>query len=73
MMKQGAELRSLFCFVRYVMGNLLSEAFFAALIQTLSKRLDFQPVLLYTYHIAITRRSTYGHFERYDGTHTLGL
>lgn len=34
---------------------------------------SFQPVLLYTYNIAITRRSTYGHFERYGGTHTLGL
>ena len=73
MKKQGAMLRSLFYFVRYVMGNLLSEVFFAALIQTLSERLDFQPVLLYTYHIAITRRSTYGYFERYGGTHTLGL
>lgn len=48
MTKQGAELRSLFYFVRYVMGNLLSEVFFAAHIQTLSERLDFQPVLLYT-------------------------
>jgi hypothetical protein len=55
------------------MGKLLSEGFFTAHIQTLSERLDFQPVLLYTYHIAITRRSTYGHFERYGGTHTLGL
>ena len=73
MTKQGAKLRSLFCFVRYVMGNLLSEVFFAAHIQTLSERLDFQPVLLYTYHIAITRRSTYGHFEGYGGTHTLGF
>ena len=73
MIKQGAKSRSLFCFVRYVMGDLLSEVFFAAHIQTLSKRLDFQPVLLYTYHIAITRRSTYGYFERYGGTYTLGL
>lgn len=73
MTKQGAKLRSLFYFVRYVMGNLLSEVFFAAHIQTLSEILDFQPVLLYTYNIAITRRSTYGHFERYGGTHTLGL
>ena len=73
MKKQGAKLRSLFYFVRYVMGNLLSEVFFAAHIQTLSERLDFQTVLLYTYHIAITRRSTYGHFERYGGTYTLGL
>lgn len=73
MIKQGVKLRSLFCFVRYVMGESLAEVFFAAHIQTLSKRLDFQPVLLYTYNIAITRRSTYGHFERYGGTHTLGL
>ena len=73
MIGQGAKQCSLFCFVSYVMGDLLSEVFFAAIIQTLSERLDFQPVLLYTYHIAITRRSTYGHFERYGGTHTLGL
>ena len=73
MKNQGAKLRSLFYFVRYVMGNLLSEVFFAALIQTLSERLDFPPVLLYTYHIAIARRSTYGHFEGYGGTHTLGF
>lgn len=73
MTKQGVKLRSLFCFVRYVMGKSLAEVFFAAHIQTLSKRLDFQPVLLYTYNIAITRRSTYGHFERYGGTHTFGL
>ena len=58
MTKQGVKLRSLFCFVRYVMGKSLAEVFFAAHIQTLSKRLDFQPVLLYTYNIAITRRST---------------
>lgn len=73
MIGQGAKQCSLFFFVRYVMGKLLSEAFFTAHIQTLSERLDFQPVLLYTYHIAITRRSTYGYFERYGGTHTLGL
>lgn len=73
MKNQGAKSRSLFCFVRYVMGKSLAEVFFAAHIQTLSKRLDFQPVLLYTYHIAIARRSTYGHFEGYGGTHTLGF
>ena len=73
MTNQGAKLRSLFCFVRYVMGHLLSEVSFAAHIQTLSERLDFQPALLYTYNVAITRRSTYGHFEGYGGTHTLGL
>lgn len=73
MKNQGVKLRSLFCFVRYVMGKSLAEVFFAAHIQTLSKILDFQPVLLYTYNIAITRRSTYGYFERYSGTHTLGL
>ena len=73
MMKQGVKFRSLFCFVRYVMGNLLSEVFFAAHIQTLSKTLDIQPALFYTYNIATTRRSTYGYFEGYGGTHTLGL
>ena len=73
MIKQGARLRSLFCFVRYVMGNLISEVFFAAHIQTLSEILDIQPALFYTYHIAITRRSTYGYFEGYGGTHTIGL
>ena len=45
MIKQGAKSRSLFCFVRYVMGDLLSEVFFAAHIQTLSEKLDFQPEL----------------------------
>ena len=73
MTNQGAKLRSLFCFVRYVMGNLLSEVFFAAHIQTLSERLDFQPALLYTYNIAITRRSTNGDFESYGGTPAFGL
>ena len=46
MTNQGAKLRSLFCFVRYVMGNLLSVVYFAAHIQTLSERLDFQPALV---------------------------
>lgn len=73
MTNQGAMIRSLFCFVRYVMGKWLSEFIFAAHIQTLSERLDFQTALLYTYDIAITRRPTYGHFERYGGMPTIGF
>ena len=65
MTNQGAQLRSLFCFVRYALGKMLSEVCFAAHIQTFSKRLDIQLFLLYTYNIAITRRAKYGYVERY--------
>ena len=65
MTNQGAQLRSLFCFVRYALGKMLSEVIFAAHIQTFSKRLDILLSVFYTYNIAIARMAKYGYVERY--------